>query len=149
MRQIDTGDIVTGALIGATGIFFASYSLTQYDIGTIKRMGPGMFPLGIGLVLTALGVLIAVPACFRSGTLPAVDGRSLVMVLLSIMAFALLVGPLGLAPAIFASTILSSYAERKVAPLTLAGLCAALTCLAYLIFRIGLGLPLSMFKWPF
>ncbi|SFR01433.1 tripartite tricarboxylate transporter TctB family protein [Poseidonocella sedimentorum] len=149
MKRVDTADIITGALISATGIFFATYSVTQYDIGTIYRMGPGMFPLGIGLVLTGLGVLITVPAFFRSGTLPQVDTRSLVMVLLGIAAFALLVGPLGLAPAIFASTILSSYAERKVKPLTLAVLCVSLACLAYLVFLVGLGLPLFMFKWPF
>ncbi|KMK67646.1 tripartite tricarboxylate transporter TctB family protein [Puniceibacterium sp. IMCC21224] len=149
MGRVDTCDIIAGILICATGLFFTVYSVMNYDLGTIKRMGTGMFPFGVGLVLAVLGLLIMAPAFYRRGTLPEVDARSLIMVLLSIAAFALLVVPTGLVPAIFATTILSSFAERKVSLKSLAGLCLFLSTLAYMVFRIGLDLPLSMFKWPF
>jgi hypothetical protein len=149
VARLDSRDALAGALITGTGAFFAIYAVSNYQLGTIQRMGTGMFPLGVGLVLAILGLLVMIPAFFRSGHLPAVDVRAPLAVLLSIAVFALLVSPFGLVPAIFGVTIVSSFGEKKVNLKSLIPLCICLSGLAYVVFRLALNLPMNMFAWPF
>ena len=72
-----------------------------------------------------------------------------VIVLLGVAAFAVTIRPFGLIPAILAVVIISSFAELKFRPVSLAILCAVLCLIAWLTFRVGLGLPMAMFRWPF
>ncbi len=51
------GDVASGAIFIAFGVTFAAGSLT-YDLGSLVEPGPGLFPLGVALVLIALGGLI-------------------------------------------------------------------------------------------
>lgn len=145
----DYRDIVGGLLLIVVGIAFSWYAIEHYDLGTLRRMGPGMFPAGLGFVLALFGVLLVVPAFFREGVMPEIRTWTPLFVLLGVAAFALTVRPFGLIPAILAVVIVSSLAELKFRPVSLAGLCAALCLIAWLTFRVGLGLPMTMFRWPF
>jgi hypothetical protein len=51
------GDVASGAIFIAFGVTFAAGSL-QYDLGSLLEPGPGLFPLGVALVLVLLGALI-------------------------------------------------------------------------------------------
>ena len=44
----------------ATGLFFAIWATTFYQMGTAVRMGPAYFPAVLGLLQTALGVIILI-----------------------------------------------------------------------------------------
>ncbi len=149
MLSRDYKDIVGGALLFVTGATFAWYAAGHYELGTLRRMGPGMFPMGLGVILAVFGVLLAVPAFFRPGVRPEIRVWSPVFVLAGTAAFALVIRPFGLIPAICAVVIISSFAELKVRPVSLAILCAVLCAIAYGVFRVGLGLALPMFRWPF
>ncbi|WP_068297738.1 tripartite tricarboxylate transporter TctB family protein [Pararhodobacter sp. CCB-MM2] len=149
MLTRDYRDIVGGGVLLCFGLWVAWYAASHYDLGTLRRMGPGMFPMLLAIVLAGLGLLMAVPAFFREG--PKVQLRLFVpaVILLSVLSFALLIGPFGLIPAIVAVTCLSALGEEKFRPLAIVLLCLVLSVIAWLIFSVGLGLTLPMFRWPF
>src|SRR5690606_26264901 len=70
MLTRDYRDIIGGALLIIGGIAFSWYAAHQYDLGSLRRMGPGMFPMALGLVLAVFGLMMMVPAFFRAGTMP-------------------------------------------------------------------------------
>lgn len=149
MFSRDWRDVVGGALLAVLGLAFSWYAAEHYNLSTLRRMGPGMFPAGLGLVLAFFGVLMMVPALFREGTMPVIRFWSPLFVLSGVAAFALTIRPFGLIPAILSVVVVSSFADLKVRPVSLALLCAALCLVAWLTFRVGLGLPIPMLRWPF
>lgn len=142
-------DVLGGFILFLFGILFSLYVADNYALGSFRRLGSGMFPMILGISLSILGAAMIVPALMRSGRLPRVDYRSAVFVLLSIGVFALTVRPLGLIPAIVGLVVVSSLAQSDVRPASVFGLCAALSLGAFLIFRVGLGMPLPMLRWGF
>ena len=61
MRIKSQKDFVSGLMFMAVGIAFA-WGATNYTIGAAARMGPGYFPLMLGILLTALGAFIVFEA---------------------------------------------------------------------------------------
>jgi hypothetical protein len=57
-------DLLAGAIFVALGGGFA-YTASTYEVGSLRTMGPGYFPLALGLVLAALGVVIMAVGLFR------------------------------------------------------------------------------------
>lgn len=149
MLSRDYRDIVGGFVLIVCGLAFSGYAWAHYDLGTINRMGPGMFPAALGVILAAFGVLQAVPAFFRSGPMPEIRIWTPIFVLAGVAAFALSVRTLGLLPAVIAVTVISSFAELKIRPVSLVVLVAALCLISFLVFRVALGLPIVMVRWPF
>lgn len=148
MLTRDYRDIVGGMLLVVFGLAFTWYAASHYALGTLRQMGPGMFPAGLGVVLAFLGVLLSAGAMFRPGTMPEIRIWTPLFVLAGVIAFALSIRPLGLIPAVLAVTIISSFAELKVRPLSLALLCLSLSLIAWVTFGLGLNLPIPMFRWP-
>lgn len=149
MLSRDYTDIIGGGLLIVTGLGFSAYAYANYDLGSIVRMGPGMFPACLGVVLAVFGALQAIPAFFRTGTMPDIRLWSPLFVLGSIAIFAMLIRPFGLIPAIIALIIVSSGAELRIRPVSTAILTVVMCVASWLIFRVGLGVPLAMFRWPF
>lgn len=149
MLSRDYTDILGGLLLIITGVFFSSYAAGHYGMGTLRQMGPGMFPAGVGIVLAVFGAITLVPALFRRGERPEIGLRSPLFVLAAVAAFALVIHPFGLIPAILGLTIVSTLAELKVRPVSLVLLCVTLCTLAWLIFKVGLGLAIPLFRSPF
>lgn len=112
-------------------------------------MGPGMFPMSLGFLLAGLGALIAIPAFFRQGTLPTIDWRPVIFVMAGVLIFALTVTRLGMVPAIILLTFAAVAADTKIGWRGAILLSIALSVIAYLIFRVGLGIVLEPFRWPF
>lgn len=149
MHSRDYRDIVGGLLLLAIGLFMVWEAYARLNLGTLARLGSGAFPMGIGVSLVGFGIAIIVPALFRSGRLDPVEWRSAISVVASVVVFGLLTGPFGLVPAIIGLILVSSLAERKLRPVALLALCIVLPLMAYLTFRVGLGLPITMLRWPF
>lgn len=51
-------DYYAGALMVLLGLIAANDG-THYPIGTLRQMGPGYFPIALGMLLIVLGMLIA------------------------------------------------------------------------------------------
>lgn len=149
MLSRDYRDIIGGALLVLVGLGFAAYAFANYELGTINRMGPGMFPMALGVILAGFGFMQALPAFFRTGVIPEIRIWTPLFVLSGIAAFAMLVRSFGLLPAVIAVVVISSFAELKIRPVSLLILTGSLCLISWLIFSVGLGLPMPMFRWPF
>jgi hypothetical protein len=57
-------DLLAGVIFVALGGGFA-YTASTYEVGSLRAMGPGYFPLALGLVLAALGVVIMAGGLIR------------------------------------------------------------------------------------
>ena len=60
MQIKNAKDFWAGVMFIATGLFFAIWATTFYQMGTAVRMGPAYFPAVLGLLQTALGVIILI-----------------------------------------------------------------------------------------
>lgn len=149
MLNKDYQDVLAGLLVGSIGLFVAVYAYFNYSIGTLNRLGPGGFPFGLGVIMSVLGVIIILPALRRQGRPLQFEIRTPLIILASLGIFALTVRTLGLVPAIFGLVIVSSLADRPIKPMSIGISCVVLSLMGYLIFSVGLGLPLNMFNWPF
>jgi hypothetical protein len=127
MQLKSQADFLSGLAFAATGATFA-VAATAYPIGSGLDMGPGYFPLLLGVLLTVLGSAVM----YRSLAVEAVDGavavaaaprrwRPLLFVVLANLVFGLLLAglpalslpSLGLVPAIYALTLLASLADGR------------------------------------
>lgn len=145
----DYRDIVGGAILILLGLFLTHHILGRLDLGDIRRMGPGAFPFALSLLLVGFGFIMLVPAFFRAG--PKMEFRIFVPLCISaaVISFALLIPRFGLIPAVLSVILIASFADMKASPVVLALLCAGSCAVAYLIFRVGLGLPTPLFDWRF
>jgi hypothetical protein len=143
----DWTDLIGGGALLIFGIWFAWHANTQYDLGAMRRMGPGFFPAVLGVLVAAFGALLFVPALFRSGEMPLPAVRPLVTIIVGGLAFAWLIEPFGLVPATLALVGIAALAETKVRILRTAILAVTLSAMAVLVFSEGLGIPVPAFRW--
>jgi hypothetical protein len=94
----DKKNFLAGVLYVAFGALVA-IGAAHYDLGTAQRMGPGYFPLALGLLLMAVGLVVASSALGTAGPRTELGDWPLgtvAVVLLSVVLFGLLLKPLGL-----------------------------------------------------
>ncbi|HOB66665.1 tripartite tricarboxylate transporter TctB family protein [Ottowia sp.] len=157
MRIKSQKDFFAGLLYMLTGIAFA-WGATNYNIGDGARMGPGYFPLLLGIVLAVIGGIVL----FQSLVVETPDGdkigkwawKPLLFIIASNFLFGILLGgwpalgipAMGLIIAIFVLTFVAALAGtefRFVEVLILAILLAALSWFAFVW-----GLKLQFQVWP-
>lgn len=149
MASRDYRDILGGGLVLLAGGLIALYAQANYDMGTVRRLGPGTYPFWLGILLVLLGVSIAAPAFFRAGPMPRFRIFAPLFVLLGIAAFAFTIPRMGLLPAIAILVLVSTLAEKRFNPLGALTLTVSLCVLGYTVFSFLLGLPVSLVRWPF
>ena len=147
MERRDWTDIIGGALLLMFGLWFLWHAQTHYSFGELRRMGPGAFPTGLGVLMAVIGLLILIPAWFRRGDMPTVSLRPFLAILAGGFAFALLIEPAGLVPAIVALVVIVSLAETELRWMRTAILAVSLSVIGVLIFTKGLGIPIPAFSW--
>lgn len=151
--------LVRGAAFLAFGVFFTGYALLKLDIGTPRNMGAGMFPFVVGTTIVLFGLGFAVPTLLElsAGRTPkgepgrweTIEWRGIATVVASLAAFTALVGPFGMIPATLAMTAVAAVGNHKLTPLTVVALSTAFVVATYVIFVLGLNLPLVMWDWPY
>lgn len=148
MRRVDYRDLIGGALVTLAGAWAVYHSLTAFTVGTAARMGPGYFPALVGGLLILCGITILIPALLRAGSKPILEFRPLFWISLSVLAFALLVLSFGLVPAVIAQSFLAGISDCKLSWRGMLILAGALAIGATLVFKVGLGVILPTFAWP-
>lgn len=144
---VNSRDFVSGLLFLSLGVL-SCYLSAAHSLGNAMRMGPGYFPLLLGVVLSILGLVLLV-RCLRLGgegenLLASLHWRPALFVGAGVVAFALLAQEQGLLLATLGLTLLSGLARRGAHVPELLGLGAALAAFGVAVFSFGLGLPLPV-----
>lgn len=149
MKRIrDPRDFWSGLLFiafGAGAVVFGR----QYEFGTAAEMGPGFFPAVLGSLLALMGV-IACARSIRSGkaeaAMTAIRARPVLLVLGSVMAFAVALPRLGVIAASMLLVVVSRFAAPGFRWLEVLVFASLLTVSCALVFVWGLKMP--MLLWP-
>ena len=117
-------DFFSGLMFMGVGVAFA-WGASSYTIGTGARMGPGYFPLALGVLLVILGSVITFKALvvetFDGERIGAFAWRPLIFIILANLVFGALIGglpsihlpPMGLIAGIYALTFIACLAGDK------------------------------------
>ncbi|MEJ7929227.1 tripartite tricarboxylate transporter TctB family protein [Ramlibacter sp. AN1015] len=157
MRIKNEKDFVAGLMFTVVGVAFA-WGATNYNIGEGARMGPGYFPLLIGVLLAILGLIVA----FQGLVVETEDGnpigsiawRPLVFIILSNLIFGVALGGLpgigipamGLIVGIYALTIVAAMAGDQFRWKEVLILATVLAIGSYFAFVYMLSLQFPV--WP-
>ena len=133
-------------LIGAIALVFIFGSLTVLDLGTPRRMGPGAFPLIAGGILVILAAVAFVGDMRDRAEHQKVDWRAVVPIVLAVGSFALITPRFGVLPGAGVCVLVASFAVDALSPLRRAGLVLGAVFGVWLVFILGLRLPLEAFR---
>ncbi len=150
-------DFFSGVVFMAVGGAFA-WGATTYTVGTGARMGPGYFPLMLGILLALLGAVIT----FKAMVVETEDGekvgkwiwRPVGYIVAANIAFGILLGGLptigipamGMVIAIIALTLISAKAGTEFILKEILILAAILVAGSYVTFILLLKLQIPV--WP-
>lgn len=150
-------DVAAGLLFTVTGGAFA-WGATTYSVGEAARMGPGYFPLLLGVILALMGVVITFQGFVKGhpdgDRIGRIAWRPLGFILGANVAFGVLLAGLpslgvpafGLIVAIYALTVIASLAGDDFRPKEVAVLATVLAVGSYGVFIKLLGLQFPV--WP-
>jgi hypothetical protein len=133
---------VCGLVFACIGLFFVVNAWRTLPIGEASSMGPGYFPIGLGLVLMILGLIIGVSESnLEVRVFPPLPWRGVMLITASVLFFGLTVRSLGFAPSLLVSTFVAGLATGRLAPVPAVVLSVAVTLFSIGVFVIGLGMP--------
>ena len=145
-------DFYAGGLMTLLGAAVTLDSMT-YALGTLTHMGPGMFPLMLGVTLTFIGVLILGTAMVT----PLTDNENILpkdrewfawgCILAGPIAFIILGEFFGLVPATFACVLIPALGDRTATWKGSLILAAGVTVVGTLLFTYVLKIPFPMFRF--
>lgn len=137
--------VLSGLIFVAFGAAFAVGAL-GYPLGNTVRMGPGFFPVLLGVLLAVLGVVILVrPSEAEDEPLTQPSWRGMAFLLGGLLLFGLTIRGLGLIPSIFLTSLLAAFASRETRPLTAVGIAVTLTAISVAVFVLALQLTVPLF----
>jgi Tripartite tricarboxylate transporter TctB family len=150
-------DFFSGLMFIIVGIAFG-WGATTYNVGVGARMGPGYFPLMLGVLMALLGAIVL----FGSLVIETEDGekigswawRPLFFILMANLLFGVLLAGLpsiklpamGMIAAIYGLTIVSSMADGKFHTRDILILSTVLAAGSYVAFILILKLQIQV--WP-
>jgi hypothetical protein len=130
------------------GVLFIVWS-TDYQFGNTQRMGPGYFPTILGILLVFLGILVAVPALKANAEethVGAIGWRGLIVILGSVVLYAILLPRLGFVVSMAALVIISAMASKEFTWKAALLSTVVLGIFSYAVFVKGLALQFPV--WP-
>lgn len=140
LRAVSGGVLLVAGLVM---LFFA----WGYPTGSLNQMGPGFIPQTIGILMSCLAVAIIIidlwaPELEQGG---AMHWRGLIFIAAAIIIFAVLVDVAGLVPSMFLAVAVSMFADDQARPLSVLIYTVVATFLGWLLFLVGLELPIPAF----
>ena len=140
-----------GALMFLLGIAAVTRGVA-YQVGTISRMGPGMFPAVVGGLLALTGIAIffirdETPDVHHVNETGRVEWRAWLLICLSLVAFIVVGRYGGLAPATFALVFISALADRDNTVVHALLLALAMVAICVVVFWWLLQVQFPLFRW--
>lgn len=149
IRLIRQRDFAAGLFFLTLGALVAQ-GATAYNIGNAMRMGPGYFPLLLGIVQALIGLTLVVrnarisQAHDRSRWIEKPCLRSLALIGLAMLVFAFALQSAGLVVATLGLVAISGVAYKSFCWKELGWLSGSLAAFVVIVFAWGLGLPLQV-----
>ncbi|MBR0843253.1 tripartite tricarboxylate transporter TctB family protein [Bradyrhizobium liaoningense] len=138
-REFLAGSMFVG--FGSGALWFARH----LPIGTAMRMGPGYIPHALAYLLLVLGFVIAAIALIYPGErCERPKWKPLGSVTIAIVCFALLFEVAGMFPALVALVLIASWGGGEFNALEVTASIAVLTVLCVVVFKLGLGMNVSI-----
>lgn len=140
-------DLLAGGAFVVFGVVFAIGSLAHLEVGSTLDMGPGYFPLALGVLLVVLGLLVMGEGLRAAEARPIglIPWRAALLIGGALLFFGLTVRGLGLLLAIFGAVLLAAFAARGSSLKVVLGITVGLTAMCVVIFVVALRLPLQLF----
>ena len=141
-------DRFAGGVIAAIGVAALLIART-YQVGTLRSMGPGFFPLILAVLLIGIGALIAlnrertVVDAHEPDGLEHPEWRAWACIVTGIAAFILLAKPAGMLPATFAVVFISARGDRTATWRSSLILAAIIAIAGTALFHFGLRIQLA------
>lgn len=138
-------DVLAGGVFVALGLAFAIGAL-QLDVGTPLRMGPGYFPLVLGILLVVLGIAIGIKG-FLAGAGEEIGGvqwRAILLITAGVLFFGLTIRGLGVALALFGAILLAALARQQTRLHEAVTIALGLSALSVVLFIVILQLRLPL-----
>jgi putative Ca2+/H+ antiporter (TMEM165/GDT1 family) len=145
-------DVYAGGLMVLLGAAVTLDSMS-YELGSLTHMGPGMFPLMLGIALTFVGVLIfgsalVTPLGEDERILPETrEWRGWGCILAGPILFIVLGENFGLVPAVFACVFVSALGDRSATLKSSFILAACVAFFGSLLFSYALKVPFPLLQW--
>lgn len=135
-------------LMLAAGLGFAIGAALWLDLGSLRRMGPGAFPLLVGGILALLSLICLLQNVRRPLETKKPDPLAVIGICAAVAIFAFLSPRFGVLPA----TAIAVFAAGSVIPGFAWPYRLLLSLIVsggvWLIFVQGLGMPLIAIRWP-
>jgi len=146
MSRFLTKDFLAGLMFIAFGLA-ALWFGRHLAVGTGVRMGPGYVPRALSYILMGLGGIIVVMALV-SGSEPveAPKWKPITLVTIGIVCFALLFERAGMLPALVVLVAISSAGGEEFKLVEVLGNMVVLTILCVVVFKLGLGMNISVIQ---
>ena len=147
IRTLDK-DFWSGAGLVVFGAAYAAFG-ARYSIGSLSRMGPGFFPVSLGVILALAGLAVAAKG-WLAGAPAEVERRrpewrAWFLISASIVLFVVVAESFGLVPAAFAIVFVSAFADRDNRWPQVVVLSLAITVIAVVVFWWALQIQLPLF----
>lgn len=140
-------ETLSSIIIIFIGIFFTSYSIINYNLGSLQRIGPGFFPALIGSLLTISG-FFQISGIKKSEKLKIRKDiiRTYLITTLSIILFYITLENLGLILSLFICSYTACQINKKHTTSSSVKTSTAITLISIIIFKLALGINVSL--WP-
>jgi hypothetical protein len=129
------------AAIGGAALWFDR----AYPIGSATAMGPGYFPMLVGLLLVVLG-LFKIGGCWREAqrmvaTFPGL--RALTLLIIGVVAFGVCIDRFGLLPSVLLLVLCAVFAGVRYRMWEVVAILVVLGAITGALFVFGMGLPIG------
>lgn len=141
-----TKDFLSGVMFSVFGLG-AAIIATGYGFGSPARMGPGFFPIVVGVLLAAMGLALIVQSLRDPEADKPVERlhlRPLFFISAAIASFGILMEERGLIAALVALIVIARFAGREGSIAELAVMVVVLIAVAVGIFVYGLNIYLRL-----
>ena len=146
-------DFYGGGLLAVIGLGSALWG-RRYGMGTLAHMGPGFFPVAVGVALALAGAGIAFRAAVprheekkpEQAAAERPDWRGWCGIVGGLAAFGVLGAYAGLVPATIAVALLPALGDRQNTAKEAVWLAVAMALISIVVFRWGLQIQIPLFR---
>lgn len=146
MKIRNQRDFGAGIMYIVIGLFFTIVA-TQYPMGTAAKMGPGYFPFFLGILMTILGLIVAIKALSATAAIEAIpkfNWKVIAQITGSVVLYGLLLPRLGFLIAVVVLVLVSASASKEFTWKGSLINAAFLVTFTYSVFVMGLKLQFPL-----